>query len=254
MNLLINNRLKHTLILFVLLFSSIISQSSDLEKFGDYGESILKTSTRFNNNDLLNYGITAGSTLLAYNFDEDVNSFFKKNKTPLLSPLYEFNKYSVYAVFATAGALYLQGSIYDNAKNKDLGLKLGSALIYSTLVNQALKMLTGRERPTISDDNSNFHFFRTAWDETSFPSGHSTAGFAFASVMAFSTDNDLEKVVYWSIAGLMAFERLYNRHHWLSDVVLGSAIGYFTGSLIGSKNSNDPATVTVPVFVINYRF
>ncbi len=254
MKLLINQYINYTFILFILLSSPVIPQSSDLEKFGDYGESILKTSTRFNNNDLLNYGIVAGSTLLAYNFDEDVNNFFKKNRTPILNPLLELNKYSVYAVFASAGALYLHGSIYDNAKNKDLGLKLGSALIYSTLVNQALKMLTGRERPTITDNNSNFHFFRTAWDETSFPSGHSTAGFAFASVMALSTDNDLEKGLYWTVAGLMAFERLYNSHHWLSDVVLGSAIGYFTGSLIATKNPENPVGTTIPVFVINYRF
>lgn len=242
------------LTLFVLLSFSVFSQRSDLEKFGNHGESILKTATRFESKDLVNYGLTLGSTLLAYKADETVNNFFKRNKTPFLNNISEFNKYSVYVVFATAGGLYLHGKIYNNQKNTDLGINLGSALIYSTLFTQILKMTFGRERPTITDDNSNFHFFESSWDKTSFPSGHATAGFAFASVMALSTDNDVEKVFYWTIAGLMATERLYNSHHWLSDVVLGSAIGYFTGSLIASKTSQDKDAVTIPLINVNYRF
>lgn len=251
---LIKKKITLNLTLFVLLFSPAFSQRTDLEKFGDHGENILKTATRFESHDLLNYGVTLGTTFLAYQIDEDVNSYFRNNKSSFLNTVSEFNNYSVYAVFAAAGGLYLHGKIYNNDKNRDLGINLGSALIYSTLFTQILKMTFGRERPTITDDNSNFHFFETSWDKTSFPSGHATAGFAFASVMALSTDNDIEKTFYWTVAGLMALERLYNNHHWLSDVILGSAIGYFTGSLLSSQTGTSNDAVTIPLVNINYRF
>ena len=241
------------LILFILLFTTILPQESDLKKFGRYGESILKSATRFDSQDILNYGIVAGSTALAYSLDQKVNKFFRHSMPPLPEPVTFFNKYSVVGVFSLAGGLYLHGKLFDNQKNCDLGLKLGSALIYSTAVTTILKLVTGRDRPTISESNSNFNFFQTAWDNTSFPSGHATAGFAFASVMALSTENDIEKAAYWAVAGVMALERVYNSHHWLSDVVLGSAIGYFTGSLTGTSKEA-PGILSVPMINITYKF
>ncbi len=240
-------------ILLILLITPAFSQDSDPEKFGRYGESILKSATRFDGQDILNYGIVAGSTALAYTLDERVNNFFKHDMPPLPEPVTLFNKYSVIGVFSLAGGLYLHGQIYKNDRNRDLGVKLGSALIYSTAVTTLLKMVTGRQRPTISESNSNFDFFQTSWDNTSFPSGHATAALAFASVMALSTDNDIEKAAYWTIAGVMALERIYNSHHWLSDVVLGSAIGYFTGTLIGTAKEG-AGTVSVPMINLTYRF
>jgi len=241
------------LILFILLFTTILPQESDPEKFGRYGESILKSATRFDSQDILNYGIVAGSTFLAYSVDEKVNNFFRHSMPPLPAAITEFNKYSVAGVFSLAGGLYLHGKLFDNQKNSDLGVRLGSALIYSTAVTIILKLVTGRDRPTISESNSNFNFFQTAWDNTSFPSGHATAGFAFASVMALSTDNDIEKAAYWAVAGIMALERVYNSHHWLSDVVLGSAIGYFTGSLVGTSKEAR-GDISVPMINLTYRF
>lgn len=241
------------LILFILLFTTILPQESDPEKFGRYGESILKSATRFDSQDILNYGIVAGSTVLAYSVDEKVNNFFRHSMPPLPAAITEFNKYSVAGVFSLAGGLYLHGKLFDNQKNSDLGVRLGSALIYSTAVTTILKLVTGRDRPTISESNSNFNFFQTAWDNTSFPSGHATAGFAFASVMALSTDNDIEKAAYWAVAGIMALERVYNSHHWLSDVVLGSAIGYFTGSLVGTSKEAR-GDISVPMINLTYRF
>ncbi len=247
-----SNKLTAFILLF-LLFTPLFPQDSDPEKFGRYGESILKSVTRFDGQDILNYGIVAGSTALAYTLDERVNNFFKHEMPPLPEPVTLFNKYSVIGVFSLAGGLYLHGQIYKNDRNRDLGVKLGSALIYSTTVTTILKMLTGRQRPTITENNSNFDFFQTSWDNTSFPSGHATAGFAFASVMALSTDNDIEKAAYWTIAGVMALERIYNSHHWLSDVVLGSAIGYFTGTLIGTSKEGT-GTISVPMINLTYRF
>lgn len=241
------------LILLILLFTPVLPQDSDAEKFGRYGESILKSATRFDSQDILNYGIVAGSTALAFTVDERVNNFFKHQMPPLPKPITLFNKYSVIGVFSVAGGLYLHGQIFKNDRNRDLGVKLGSALIYSTTVTTLLKLVTGRERPTISESNSNFDLFQTSWDNTSFPSGHATAAFAFASVMALSTDNEIEKAAYWTIAGVMALERIYNSHHWLSDVVLGSAIGYFTGTLIGTSKEG-AGTVPVPIINLTYRF
>lgn len=62
----------------------------------------------------------------------------------------------------------------------------------------------------------------------SFPSGHSTASFAVVAVVMLRCD-----FVVWVpvliMACLIAFSRLYLRVHYLTDVVVGAALGFLCG-------------------------
>lgn len=59
----------------------------------------------------------------------------------------------------------------------------------------------------------------------SFPSGHSASAFALFLCFAFLTKNKLLQFVFFMIACLIAFSRVYLSQHFLIDITTGSAIG-----------------------------
>lgn len=60
----------------------------------------------------------------------------------------------------------------------------------------------------------------------SFPSGHATQAFAIFMVLVFTTQNKFLKFLYFSIAVLTAYSRVYLSQHWLNDITAGSFIGF----------------------------
>ncbi len=71
------------------------------------------------------------------------------------------------------------------------------------------------------------------------PSGHSTVAFAVSSVLANRINNTFASIGLYTLAGITALSRVYHDEHWASDVLLGSAVGYFIGDFISSKRNNN---------------
>ena len=68
-------------------------------------------------------------------------------------------------------------------------------------------------------------------DPNSFPSGHTTAAFAFAGAVWFADSKKWLKWVALAAAVLMGFSRLYVGVHYPSDVLAGILIGLLAGWL-----------------------
>lgn len=60
----------------------------------------------------------------------------------------------------------------------------------------------------------------------SFPSGHSSAAFALAGVLAWFYPR--LRVVFWPLAVGCAFSRIYDIVHWPGDALAGAMIGYLS--------------------------
>jgi membrane-associated phospholipid phosphatase len=90
----------------------------------------------------------------------------------------------------------------------------------SLIVNQGVKRLFRRERPTASGDERTP--VRTP-STSAFPSGHaSSAAFAATILTAWSP---VAAPLWWSIAGVVGTSRAYVRIHHPSDVVGGFVVG-----------------------------
>jgi len=107
-----------------------------------------------------------------------------------------------------------------------------SALIgaESLIVNQGLKRLFRRTRPTESGD-PRFQVRRPL--TSSFPSGHASAAFFSAAILTTATGRSLAPVWY-STAAIVATSRAYVRIHHPSDVIGGAAAGVLLG-IAGTK-------------------
>jgi undecaprenyl-diphosphatase len=97
--------------------------------------------------------------------------------------------------------------------------------VESALVNLGIKSLFRRKRPTW-DLQRPLHL-RTP-RTSSFPSGHATSAYTAAALLS---DQDRLKPVYYGIAAVVAWSRVYVRIHHASDVVAGIAVGVLLGRL-----------------------
>jgi membrane-associated phospholipid phosphatase len=108
-------------------------------------------------------------------------------------------------------------------KNKCLYMLIVTAS--SGLICDVLKYLCGRNRPELyfKEHLYGFHFFKTQYLMVSFPSGHSTT---IAAVMMVFT---LLKIRWWPlflcIAVTVGLSRIVLTAHFLSDVLVGMALG-----------------------------
>jgi undecaprenyl-diphosphatase len=95
----------------------------------------------------------------------------------------------------------------------------------SLLVNQGLKRLFRRPRPTVAGDPRYPIRRPVTW---SFPSGHASAA-AFNAVLLTGWDGRRSVPLWWGLALVVATSRAYVRIHHASDVVAGLATGAVLG-------------------------
>lgn len=133
------------------------------------------------------------------------------------------------------GIMYGVSFAIHDKKARMAAIKGVEAFAYAAIATQILKQVFHRERPNQGDAPDPF-----AWNGpiapisyTSFPSGHSAAVFAVATVIASAYKKTVwVPVLCYSLASLTALSRIYNNDHWLSDVVMGSAIGFAIGQTV----------------------
>jgi len=141
--------------------------------------------------------------------------------------------------YIIGGGMYAIGRWGGHPTLQDVGWHGTEAVLLSSLVTGALKATLGRARPYVVND-TNPHDFKfgggfTSTDRQSFPSGHTTTAFAAAAAVT-SEMRRLDPRSVWYVAPVLyggatmvGLSRMYHNKHWASDVVLGAAIGTFSG-------------------------
>jgi membrane-associated phospholipid phosphatase len=142
---------------------------------------------------------------------------------------------SLYATAGIAGALYLTGRATHNDHLRETGLLGAEALIDSGILVTALKTASQRQRPPV--DNSSGEFFDGG---SSFPSGHAISAWSLATVIAqeYGHHRPLVQIGAYGLASAVSFSRYTGRNHFLSDVLVGSAMGYGIGRYVYHKRHN----------------
>ncbi len=95
----------------------------------------------------------------------------------------------------------------------------------SLIVNQGIKRLFKRTRPTVDGDER--YDVRTP-STSSFPSGHASAA-GFTATLLTGWDGKRSAPLWWGMASIVATSRAYVRIHHASDVVAGMALGVGLG-------------------------
>lgn len=141
----------------------------------------------------------------------------------------------------TLGSLGLYGFLFKNEKMKTTTLLASQAYITAAAVESVVKFVSGRTRPSFYDPNTvakptfkgpfaKSIDYTGAKTNSSFPSGHTTVAFAAATVYALEyKDKPIVPVICYTSATLIGLSRITENKHWLTDVLVGAALGYLTG-------------------------
>ncbi|MEK6683295.1 MAG: phosphatase PAP2 family protein [Nitrospirota bacterium] len=132
-----------------------------------------------------------------------------------------------WVLIVAALALYGIGRRRKRQRLKQAGALGLIALAASAGVVQVIKHLAGRPRPDLVDRgilNWGPSFER---GHDAFPSGHATLAFALAAVL--SSVYPSGRWIWYSLAVLVAFTRIYIDVHFASDVFVGAVLGLLIG-------------------------
>lgn len=72
----------------------------------------------------------------------------------------------------------------------------------------------------------------------SMPSGHASSIFAVMTVIAKQYDHWYVAVPAYTLAGAVTFQRIDDKKHWVSDLLIGSTIGYLIASTLVDNSAN----------------
>jgi acid phosphatase family membrane protein YuiD len=188
----------------------------------------------FTGESLIIWGLGAGTTTACYPADDDIREYVINN-SPLGGACQDISDWGErVAVFSFVPFLVIGGC---GGKPRELSTAyaLIEAHIVACLITQGLKIGVGRRRP---DGGLN-----------SFPSGHTSASFTFASVIAESYGLK-GGIPAYILASLVALSRIELNKHHPSDVIFGATIGIVVGRAFAraniNKNKDKKSTLILP--------
>ncbi len=190
--------------------------------------------------------LAAGVTI--YLLDDELAERFQKNRNSSTDNFSDFVRpYGDKLPNFLLGGIYLKGLVFKDQKAKDtayLGLK---SILFTRGIVIAIKYFAGRERPS---GNKGAYFFKMldfspGQNSLSFPSGHAATAFAFSSVIATQYPKWWVKVLVYSAATSVAWSRLNDNVHFTSDVLMGSAIGWYVGTTLTKFHQKKKSNVSL---------
>ncbi len=135
----------------------------------------------------------------------------------------------------TAGGIWIAGKLSDSNNIESFGEELSRGLVFTYGIVQTLKWSTGRTRPNNENNNS-------------FPSAHAAGAACLASIL-WSNYGVEAGIPSAAIALYTCFSRVNMGKHFISDVIMGAAIGTASGIAAFSINENNTAEVlTDPIY------
>jgi membrane-associated phospholipid phosphatase len=181
------------------------------------GRSFIGVFSKDNLGPLLAGTAAAGASSL---FDQQAG-FRLLGQAPGISKMASTAGGGKYMIPATVG-LFAAGRFAQGSTFRAFSYDATQAIIVSSVYTGILKKAVGRTRPDGSDN-------------LSFPSGHTSTAFAWATVAQSHYGWKVGAPSYLA-ASAIGLSRISNNKHNLSDVVAGATIGYITGRTAARTN------------------
>ena len=222
------------------------------------------TVRHWNKTDILTASAIACITIGLYQYDQKIHHWTQHQINDISIKVARFaepfgGKHSM----TPAALLYIFGYMSDDNRAQHVAMLGFKSVLISSFFTSTVKTYGHRHRPNSGDPYNRWDGPSLSLQNLSFPSGHSTASFAMATVIAtVYKDKLFIPPLAYGMAALTALSRVHDNKHWASDIFIGSAIGYFTSKALmkmynGAANniSIAPATTgNITGITVGYKF
>jgi membrane-associated phospholipid phosphatase len=130
------------------------------------------------------------------------------------------------------------GMFHPDSQVKEAGLLSGEAMIDGLVVQQGMKLVFRRERPSVDQYKGKF-FTTSATADSGFPSSHSVVAWSSAAVLADEYNSRLSQLTIYTLATGVSLTRVLGQQHFPSDVLIGSAAGWLIGHYVYRHHRKD---------------
>jgi len=229
-----------------ILFAETSSDDEDklnkefLLNFGDDFVEVLVSPKNWKGRAFLNLSAVLGAGLLLYSVDQDIQQWVQDHRSSSSEDIFKAitNLGDGVVLIGLMTALYVSGEVSDNNSLRVTALLSLESWLTTGIIVRGLKSVVGRARPWTGESSHSFHPFSTRSRFASFPSGHASSAFAVATVIADQSKKVYIDILAYSLATLVAISRVHIDKHWASDILVGSAIGYFVAKKISALDRN----------------
>ncbi|MGE5053092.1 MAG: capsule assembly Wzi family protein [Acidobacteriota bacterium] len=144
-----------------------------------------------------------------------------------------YSNAGVAALVAGGGGLFVLGHLQNDDQKRETGILAGEAAIGAFVDTEVFKYAAGRERPFTGSSTGRFFV-----GGDSFPSTHASVSWAIASVIAHEYPGPLTQFLAYGMAGSVSAARWAGQKHFASDVIIGSALGWYMGYQVFHAHSH----------------
>ncbi|MFL6307025.1 MAG: capsule assembly Wzi family protein [Candidatus Sulfotelmatobacter sp.] len=144
-----------------------------------------------------------------------------------------YSNAGVAALVAGGGGLFLLGHLQNDDQKRETGILAGEAAIGAFIDTEVFKYAAARERPFTGSGTGRFFV-----NGDSFPSTHASVSWAIASVIAHEYPGPLTQFLAYGMAGSVSAARWAGQKHFASDVIIGSALGWYMGYQVFRAHSH----------------
>jgi membrane-associated phospholipid phosphatase len=174
----------------------------------------------------------AGATAVAIHYDPRAQQELgiDKKRIDASNTISAFG--STYATIGAGSTVYLMGRLTHNDHLSETGRLGTEAVIDASLIAEALKLATNRERPDEGNGTGGFWPHGTRSFSDSFPSGHAIGSWALARVIAAEYPSKPTQIGVYAFATAISVSRVTSLKHFPSDALVGSVLGYLIGGYV----------------------
>jgi membrane-associated phospholipid phosphatase len=177
------------------------------------------------------FGATALAIAAAHEYDDNVRAHFGTTIATSNQDPHSTRDWAPAA--AMVGLTWAGATLLDSRDGYEEGKAMVEAAAFTAVTTEVLKFAAGRRRPYETDRVDD-------WRESgsSFPSSHASLTFAIGTVLAESGNEEfrwLRRAIGYGAASAVAYSRVHDGAHWLSDTVAGAALGIATGRFVTGR-------------------
>ncbi len=188
-------------------------------------------------------GLTTAATLTTFAVDAEFRSMIQRQQESTMRDITASGDFlGSWGSPIIGGGFYLAGLAAGDEWTRVTGRLALEAIAYAGITTSVIKSVSGRSRPYLEQGAFDYTPWQFNTDRTALPSGHATMIWSLASVLDARIDHPAASVLVYSAALVTMAHRWHHDSHWLSDTILGAAIGWGIGRAVVAMEEHQSAT------------